>query len=137
MLRDGRELRIDSLPASLDDSVKHSRSHSRSRSHVVLVPAFNEVELEQVTSLLGELIALGCKELCCVGPEAELLHDTLDEILVQQGFIEVVTTWHTDYLDACEYFLLAAGGREGALLALIAAHPELVALIEHGVWERE
>jgi hypothetical protein len=129
MLRDGRELRIDSLPASLDASVK--------RSHVVLVPAFNEVELDQVASLLGELIALGCKEFCCVGPEAELLHDTLDEILVPQGLIEVVTTWHTDYLDACEYFLLAAGGREGALLALIAAHPELVALLEAGARQRE
>ena len=72
----------------------------------------------------------GCVEFCCVGPQAELLHDALDEVLEERGALEVVTTWHTDDSDAAEYFLFAAGSKLPTLLALVAAHPELVALLE-------
>jgi hypothetical protein len=69
-------------------------------------------------------------EFCCVGPEAEILHDSIDEIVEKQGELEVPTTWHNDYSDAAEYFLFAAGGKPQALLALVASHPDLVALLE-------
>jgi len=72
----------------------------------------------------------GCVEFCCVGLQAELLHDSIDEIVEKKGAFEVVTTWHTDYTDASEYFLFAAGGKSPTLLALVTSHPELVALLE-------
>jgi hypothetical protein len=73
---------------------------------------------------------LGCIEFCCVGPQAEQLHDSLDGIVEERGALEVVTTWHTDYSEACEYFLFAAGGKPPTLLALISSRPDLAALLE-------
>jgi len=64
-----------------------------------------------------------------VGPAAELLHDALDDIIENDGALSVVTTWHTDEKDACEYFLFAAGGAVKSLVALISLHPELVELL--------
>jgi hypothetical protein len=62
-----------------------------------------------------------------MGTEAEQLHDSIDEVLESNGVTSVATTWDTDTVDACEYFLLAAGGRARVLLALVAENTELVA----------
>ncbi|HSO28948.1 MAG TPA: hypothetical protein VLS28_03535, partial [Candidatus Sulfomarinibacteraceae bacterium] len=96
---------------------------------VTLLPAFDEEERRQAEVLAGLLMDQGCVEFCCVGPEAEQLHDSIDEIVEKMGAFEVATTWHTDLSDACEHFLFAAGGRSPTLLALVASHPELVALL--------
>jgi hypothetical protein len=111
-------------------SLDESQSTSLNRPFATLLPAFDEKERRQAEAVAGLLMDRGSVEFCCVGPEAELLHDSIDEIVEKRGALEVVTTWHTDYSDASEYFLFAAGGRSPTLLALVASHPELVALLE-------
>lgn len=118
----GRNLILGSLGASVDYSLR--------RPFVALVPAFDAGERQQVETMAGTLMDLGCMEFCCAGPQAEQLHDSLDGIIEERGALEVATTWHTDYSDACEYFLFAADGRPTTLLALISSHPELAALLE-------
>jgi len=97
---------------------------------VTLLPAFNETERRQADAIIGFLLARGCVEVCCVGPEAEQLHDSIDAIVESVGYLDMVTTWHTDYSDAFEYFLFAAGGGSAMLVAVVASHPDLVALLE-------
>jgi hypothetical protein len=111
-------------------SLDESPNASPSQPFATLLPAFDGTERRQAEVTAGLLIDRGCVEFCCVGPEAELLHDSIDEIVETRGTLDVVTTWHTDTSDASEYFLFAAGGRPPALLALVAPHPELVALLE-------
>lgn len=122
VLSDGRNLVLGSLGAPVDYSLR--------RPFVTLVPAFDAGERQKVEAMTGILMELGCREFCCVGPEAEQLHDSLDGIIEERGALEVATTWHTDYSDACEYFLFAAGGRPPTLLALVSAHPDLTASLE-------
>jgi hypothetical protein len=121
-LAGNRTLVISSLGASLD--------HSIQRPFVTLLPAFNPLERQQAEAMTKSLIDLGCVEFCCVGLEAERLHDALDEIIEATGALEVVTTWHGGPTDACEYFLYAAAGGRANLLALISSHPELQAMLE-------
>lgn len=121
-LAGNRELIISSLGALPD--------HPLQRPFVTLLPAFNTAERQEAEAMTEGLIDLGCIEICCIGPEAEQLHDALDEVIEQKGALEVVTTWHEDSTDACEYFLRAAAGGRAALLALISSHPELQAALE-------
>lgn len=121
-LSGGRSLVLGSLHMPVDNSLR--------RPFAALVPAFDAEEQQKVETLVGTLLDLGCIELCCVGPQAEQLHDTLDEIVEAKGALDVVTTWHVDDADACEYFLFAAGGKPPTLLALISSHPELAAVLE-------
>jgi hypothetical protein len=65
-----------------------------------------------------------------VGPEAELLHDSIDELVEARGESDIVTTWHLDCEDAAEYFVYGAGGGELRLVALVLSHPEVVAALE-------
>lgn len=73
-----------------------------------------------------KLLNLGCKEFCFIGQNAELLHDHLDLLLQEDDQIDVVTTWHEDIIDGCEYFLFGAGGQSLTLYALISDHLELL-----------
>jgi hypothetical protein len=102
---------------------------------IVLVPAFDRDERDAVERGADDLLERGCVELCCVGPESEALHDALDSTLEDRGFLHVVTTWHTDATDACEYFLFAAGGGRAPLLALVARHAELIELLKRTALE--
>lgn len=43
---------------------------------------------------------------------------------------DIVTTWITNETEACEYFLFAAGGAPGNLLAIVSDHPALAGLLE-------
>lgn len=122
VLPGGRRLILGSVRSFVRDSI--------GRPFVVLVPAFNAGERRSVEEMVGILVDLGCVEFCCVGPEAELLHDSIDGIVEEKGALDVVTTWHENHADACEYFLLAAGGKPPALLALISSHSELAARLE-------
>ena len=112
------------------DSLVNSADLSATGPFAVLVPAFSPAERRQVEALAITLLDLGCTEFCSVGPEAERLHDALDVIIEGRGAFEIVTTWHTDYGDACEYFLFAAGGMLPTLLALVSAHPDLIAVLK-------
>jgi hypothetical protein len=101
-----------------------------SGAFATLLPAFDEGERREAEANTNLLMDLGCVEFCCVGPEAEMLHDAIDEIVENRRAFDVVTTWHTDFTDAAEYFLFAAGGKPRTLLALVASHPELIAVLE-------
>jgi len=80
--------------------------------------------------MTNSLIDSGCVEFCCGGPEAEQLHETLDQIIEARASLEVVTTWDAAPHDACEYFLFAAAGGRTNLLALVSGHPEVEAILE-------
>ena len=91
-----------------------------------LLTASNQEELNEVLAIARSLIELGCKEFCCVGLAAELLHDQLDILIEKAGLLEVVTTWHEDAVEGCEYFLFGAGGQSLVLYGLISRHSELL-----------
>lgn len=91
-----------------------------------LVTASSQEELDEVLDIAGSLFGLGCKEFCCVGLKAELLHDQLDQLIEKARLFDVVTTWHEDAVEGCEYFLFGAGGQSLVLYGLISQHPELL-----------
>lgn len=122
VLADGRIVRLGTPWSPLPQGV--------TAPFVALLPAHNKEERLRAERLAAELHRLGCIELCCVGPESEQLHDALDQVMEDKDACEVVTTWHTDATDACEYFLFAAGGGAAALLALVADHPDLTDLLK-------
>jgi len=93
---------------------------------VALVTASNQEELNEVLDIASTLLRLGCKEFCCVGLMAELLHDQIDLLIEKAGLLDVVTTWHEDAVEGCEYFLFGAGGQSLVLYGLISRHPELL-----------
>ena len=121
-LLDGRKLVIAPLVAPSANTFDHP--------FAALVPAFDAAERRQVDALANTLMDLGCSEFCCVGSEADELHDSLDAIIEEREAFDVVTTSETDSVEACEYFLFAAGGRQHELLALVSPHAELAALLE-------
>jgi hypothetical protein len=104
--------------------------HSLEQPFVTLLPAYSALERERAKAMAKELLNLGCVEFCCVGPEAEPLHDALDEIIETEGALEVVTTWIEDPTEAIEYFLHTAGGGRLNLLALIQAQSALLDLLQ-------
>jgi hypothetical protein len=91
-----------------------------------LVTASSQEELNEILSIASRLLGLGCKEFCCVGLKAELLHDQLDLLIEKAGLLDAVTTWHKDAAEGCEYFLFGAGGQSLVLYGLISRHPELL-----------
>jgi len=93
---------------------------------ITLITASNQKELNEVLGITGTLLGLGCKEFCCIGLKAELLHDQLDLQIEKAGALDVVTTWHEDAVEGCEYFLFGAGGQGNILYGLISDHPELL-----------
>ena len=117
----GRTLTISSLAAAVD--------HSIQRPFATLIPAASAFPRQRAEELTKELISLGCLEFCCVGPEAELLHDGIDAIIEDEGALDVVTTSFEDPSEASEYFLHAVATGQANLLALIRGHPELEALV--------
>lgn len=126
-LQRNRKLTISSLTPPLPPG------RSIQSPFVTLLPAYNASERQHAEATAKELINLGCVEFCCVGPESELLHDTLDVIVEAEGKFDIVTTWIEDPVAAGEYFLhaAAAGGRAN-LLALVEAHPEIQAMLKNG-----
>ena len=78
-------------------SLDQASSTSVGRPFVTLLPAFDERERRQAEAMAGLLMDRGSVEFCCVGPESELLHDSIDEVIERRGALDVVTTWHTDY----------------------------------------
>jgi hypothetical protein len=100
------------------------------RPFATLLPAYDTIDGRQAENVAGRLIELGCVEFCLVGPQAERIHDALDEIIEARDALNVVTTWHDDELEGCEYFLFAAGGQAVELLAFTSPHTELQTMLE-------
>jgi hypothetical protein len=95
-----------------------------------LLLASNKVERLDAQRIAATLLDFGCSEFCCMGEEAKELHDFLDDLIEDLGRFEVVTTFHLDATEACEYFLYAAGGGIESLLAVILSHPYLVSKLK-------
>lgn len=99
-------------------------------SFAVLLPGYSEREVSQCVGLVAALLDLGCIEFCCIGNRAEELHDHIDEVIEDREQFNVVTTFHADEEEACEYFLFAAGAAEPSLVAMVLDHPEVACQLE-------
>jgi len=100
---------------------------------VAMLPAAEESDARGAASLAGDLVRMGCVEICCVGPNAETVHDSVDEVVEDLGALDVVTTWHVDMDEGCQYFISTAGGRPGWLLAILAERSDLASLLRSTV----
>jgi len=98
---------------------------------VAMIPAFGNEDQRAAEAIVVELIDLGCAEICCIGPNAEMLHDAIDLIVEDKEALGVVTTWHEDLLEGCEYFLRTAGGRPMCLLALVCDQSNLGLMLQN------
>jgi len=93
---------------------------------LTLLPAYSLSESEAALRVSEDLLKLGCKEFCCVGPYADKLHDEIDAIVEDRDTLEVITTSFVDEADACDYFVFGAdAGEAPVLLGLISGHPAL------------
>ena len=96
------------------------------RPFVALLPAASAADSTLAEAIIGPLIELGCIEVCCVGPNAELMHDRLDIVVETAGRLEIITTWFGDEHRASEYMLFAAGGGTASILAMVLDQPRIV-----------
>lgn len=110
----------------LCDRLRVSSALGVSSPFAVLIPASDAELRAAAATLVPAMLDAGCVEFCCVGSQAELLHDEIDSELERRRAFEVVTTYHADMSDALEYFIFAAGGARIYLLALIMDFPELL-----------
>lgn len=97
-----------------------------STSVAALLPAFTEDEQHRALRVANALIGLGVVEICCVGPNSEVLHDAIDDLLIAQDRAGVCTMWETDQSDAIEDFIFGSGAVCDTFLAFVAEHDELV-----------
>lgn len=74
------------------------------------------------------LLAAKCSGFVCFGPQSEVLHDVVDEIIVEQQLIqggavdsEVTTTWHDDEAveDVVHFFISVIGADDDSLLVAV------------------
>jgi hypothetical protein len=121
-LRDGRTLIVVSM---LDDRA----SLPLQAGFVTMLPALSASDLAEGPKLVDELVDRGCAEFCCVGPKSGELHDAIDWVLDDKQANDVATTWVPDVAEASDYFILAAGGKPGCLLAFASDYPELRAAL--------
>lgn len=94
-----------------------------------MLPAIEDADALHAPSLAGELVRMGCAEICCVGPHAETVHDLVDEVVEDLDALSVVTTWHVDMSEGCEYFLSTAGAPPALLVAIVAERDDLANLL--------
>jgi hypothetical protein len=94
-----------------------------------MVPAVGDSDVDDAALLAANLARIGCAEICCVGPRAEVVHDRVDDVVEDVGASSVVTTWHLDSSEGCEYFLFTAAGRPSWLLAAVEGREELTKLL--------
>ena len=53
-------------------------------------------EVELIRSLGKTLLDYGCRYFVCFGQRSEILHDCLDDLLLDENYNDVVTTFHND-----------------------------------------
>lgn len=95
----------------------------------VLLPAYNKKERQKCEQICIDLVEIECMEFCCIGSEAEILHDSLDYIIEDINALDIVTTYDFDENEACEYFLFGMGAGTYSLLALVEEHESIVNLL--------
>lgn len=92
----------------------------------VMLPGFNDAERSAAENIVAQLIDSGCGEFGCIGEQAEQLHDAIDWIVEDKQVLKIVTTWHHDIAEGCDYFVAAAGGGTPGLVALVLEHVAVV-----------
>lgn len=84
-------------------------------------------------SLVSHILSSGANydylEICCVGPNAEEMHDSIDDEIVASDTTGIVTTWFKDGEEACEYFVYALGAIYPDIIVLVGASADISQLI--------
>jgi hypothetical protein len=62
-----------------------------------------------VSRFIPSVVNCGYMEFCCIGPNAEEVHDSIDDEMAAKDTLGIVTTWFNDEKEACEYFVYALG----------------------------
>lgn len=123
---EGRRLTIQSISAPVAQGLEGG--------FVMLLPAYTAGDRDAGLARVGEAMQLGCAGICFLGPLAEEMHDTADEIVEDAGHIEISTVAEGEpdqEKQICWYFLHVMNGAESRdLLALVLEHPALVELLE-------
>lgn len=71
------------------------------------------------------LLGAGCRYFVCAGRAAERLHDALDDVIVEDGYAGVPTTYHDSEgaEDVADFFrAVATVGMKGALVVVRNTH---------------
>ncbi len=96
-LDDGCVLVIDGMDAL----------HVPAAPFVALLHARDTGDPVALKRLVEGLLDRGCGEICCAGPDAEVVHDAIDWIVEDKG-LQTTTTWHEEPEEAVAYAVLAA-----------------------------
>jgi hypothetical protein len=110
----------------LDDGIPEDVSGSLA----VLLTAFSNEECRIGLSMIPVLVEKNCTQIVCVGRFSEQLHDEIDSAIEDMRRPDILTTFHTDAAEACEYFVYAVGSVTSTLLALISNHLSLVDILK-------
>lgn len=114
-----------------------------SNDHFVLFLAIDgrEVYTETICSVSEKLLDQGMVYACVWGPDCERIHDTIDEVRIQQNPNETnknvaITTWHDEdsLSDAVWFFLNCAWPAEDYVHS---CSDWVAAVIENPAWEAE
>lgn len=67
------------------------------------------------------LLQAGCRYFVCYGLDSEQLHDRIDELIIDGGFDDTITTWHNDESEqeVAEFFRHSATARMNGALVLV------------------
>ena len=87
----------------------------------VLIDTSDEewTESSSVKRLTMNLLRAGCRYFVCSGPRSELVHDLIDDVIVEYNYDEVTTTFHEgeSNRDVAEFFdRIAVDGMNDALV---------------------
>lgn len=102
-----------------EDVASVLRRHSGRPVVALLSSASGQPELFE--AVVQALLDGGCHFFVCHGLVSEELHDRVDDLIIDQGPLEVVTTWHDDESDSevVEFFLHVAGRERRSLLVVV------------------
>jgi hypothetical protein len=78
---------------SFDAVIKLEKTIKPTASILISDEPFSIASLKPITQ---RLYLMGCRHFMTWGKSAEVLHDLIDEILENDGFLEAVTTSHAD-----------------------------------------
>ena len=84
------------------------------------------LSFKDVNNIASQLIEKHCCHFVCVGENAEILHDLIDDVIMdvqekKASPTDIVTTWFESepIEEAVEFFVLFSGAEEGILLAIL------------------
>jgi hypothetical protein len=98
----------------------------KEREYKVLINTSFEKDFNKGKEKFEHLLGKNCKEIYCIGPFAEKLHDILDELIEDNEYFETITTYETckPMRDICYYFFKLAGGGDSLNMYVLANQEE-------------